>query len=237
MAKGSWFHEHRHPAHQLAWAASGLLRVRTAASAWLLPPTLALWIPAGVPHATGAAGTAGAAGSAVLRSPYVTPEGCPVTWAEPTVVEVNPLLRALIEHLERTDLDATARGRAESVLFDALAPVPVTSVSVVRPEDARARAVADALAARPWDGRTLREWGTAVGASARTLARVFHAETGLSFGQWRERLRMQLAMPLLADGMTVESVAHRVGYGTGSAFVAAFRRTVGVTPRRYFPRT
>ncbi|MGH3310661.1 MAG: AraC family transcriptional regulator [Streptomyces sp.] len=229
LAGGSWFATHRHPVHQLAWPRSGLLRVRTEAGAWLLPPSLALWIPAGVPHATGAAG------SAVMRSPYVAPERCPVPWAEPTVVAVSPLLRELIDHLDGADLPPDARIRAEAVLFDLLRPVPVTSISVPEPRDPRARMVARALAADPSDGRPLEEWGAEVGASARTLARLFTAETGLSFRRWREQVRMRAAMPLLAEGLTVESVARRIGYATGSAFVSAFHRTVGLTPRAYFP--
>ncbi|WOT39025.1 AraC family transcriptional regulator [Streptomyces coeruleorubidus] len=34
-------------------------------------------------------------------------------------------------------------------------------------------------------------------------------------------------------GQTVSRVAHAVGYATPSAFLAAFRRTVGTSPRRY----
>jgi AraC-like DNA-binding protein len=44
---------------------------------------------------------------------------------------------------------------------------------------------------------------------------------------------MQAALPLLAEGRPVRRVARRVGYATPSAFVAAFRRTVGVAPGRY----
>ncbi|MFD0552839.1 helix-turn-helix transcriptional regulator [Streptomyces rectiviolaceus] len=106
---------------------------------------------------------------------------------------------------------------------------------MTEPKDPRAREVAEALAADPSDGRPLEAWGRAVGASARTLARLFSAETGLAFGQWRERLRMQAAMPMLAGGMTIEAVASRVGYASASSFVAAFHRIVGLTPRQYFP--
>jgi AraC-like DNA-binding protein len=104
-----------------------------------------------------------------------------------------------------------------------------------RPRDPRARAVADALTADPADARTLADWGGEVGASARTLARLFVAETGLAFGQWRERARMRAAMPHLAAGLPIEAVARRVGYSTASSFTAAFHRLVGVTPREYFP--
>ncbi|TLS40498.1 helix-turn-helix transcriptional regulator [Streptomyces montanus] len=230
MPRGTTFTTHWHTFHQLAWSAKGLLRLRSEQGAWLLPPSLALWIPAGLPHTTEAAG------DTVMRSPYVDPASCPhIDWTEPTVVSVGPLLQALIDHLVRTDLAPEARSRAEAVLLDVLHPVPVTSVSVTEPRDPRARTVARALAADPADGRPLSAWGAEVGASGRTLARLFVTETGLAFGQWREQLRMQAAMPFLAEGLPLESVARRVGYASASSFVAAFRRIVGLTPRQYFP--
>lgn len=70
---------------------------------------------------------------------------------------------------------------------------------------------------------------------AQAQARLFVAETGLAFGQWRERARMEAAVPYLAAGLPVDAVAHRVGYATASSFTAAFHRLVGVTPREYFP--
>lgn len=230
MPRGSAFRTHWHAHHQLARSAHGLLRIRSEQGVWLLPPSLALWIPAGVPHATESEG------DAVMRSPYVDPACCPrIGWSEPTVVAVTPLLRALIDRLVDTDLAPDARSRAEAVLLDELRPVPVTSISVPLPRDPRALAVAEALTAHPADARTLADWGGEVGASARTLARLFAAETGLAFGQWRERLRMQAAMPHLAAGLPVEPVARRVGYASASSFTAAFHRVVGVTPRQYFP--
>ncbi len=85
--------------------------------------------------------------------------------------------------------------------------------------------------------RSLPAWGRAVGAGARTLARVWLAETGTSFARWRTLLRMQAALPRLVAGVPVATVAHEVGYATASAFVAAFRRTTGVTPGSYFGRS
>ncbi|WP_329350936.1 helix-turn-helix transcriptional regulator [Streptomyces sp. NBC_01261] len=231
MPRGTAFATHWHPVHQLACSERGLLRIRGEHGTWLLPPSLALWIPADVPHATESEG------DAVMRGAYVDPVSCPhIDWRNPTVVAVTPLLRALVEHLDRTDLTPDARSRAELVLLDELRPVPVTSVSVPQPRDPRARSVAEVLRAHPADGRTLAEYGGQVGSSARTLARLFVAETGLGFGQWRERLRMQAALPFLAEGLPVESVARRVGYASASSFTAAFHRVVGVTPRQYFPR-
>ena len=58
MPPGTRFDWHTHEDHQLAWAASGVLTVLTADATWVLPPTRALWIPAGLPHETASDGDA-----------------------------------------------------------------------------------------------------------------------------------------------------------------------------------
>jgi AraC-like DNA-binding protein/quercetin dioxygenase-like cupin family protein len=228
MPAGQVFDWHTHPDHQLAWAASGVLTVRTAAAAWALPPTRALWIPAGVRHETMSAG------AAVMRTLYVRPDLCPIDWPDCTPVAASPLLAELIGYLEDPGLDPDRRGHAETLLVDLLQPVPMTAIEVRMPAEERARQVAQALAENPADGRTLAEWGRQVGASSRTLARGFAVGAGVPFGRWRALLRLQTALPALAAGEPVGNVARRVGYESASAFVAAFRRETGVTPARYF---
>ncbi|MFC6878703.1 MULTISPECIES: AraC family transcriptional regulator [Actinomadura] len=232
FAMPSWrsFGRHEHDWHQIAWAAEGVLLVEAAGATWVLPPPRALWIPAGVPHATSAHVPA------KMRSPYLRPDACPVDWTEPTVINVSPLLRQLILYLADPGLDDGARVRGEAVVHDLVEPAAVgtAGVAVPMPADARALRVAEALLADPADGRTLDAWGRLVGASGRTLARTFEAETGMSFGRWRTQVRMRAALGHLAEGLPVTSVAHRVGYVTPSAFVAVFRRAFGVSPARYF---
>ncbi len=228
MPAGLIFDWHTHPDHQLAWASSGVLTVRTESATWVLPPTRALWIPAGLRHETLAAGVA------TMRSAYVRPDRCRVTWTAATPVAATLLLAELIGYLGDQELDATRRANAEAVLVDVLEPVAMTTVEVRLPADDRARRVADGLAANPADDRTLAAWGREVGASERTLARAFLVGTGVGFGRWRTLLRVQTALHALADGDPVGNVARRVGYESESAFVQAFRRETGVTPAAYF---
>lgn len=233
MTNRTVFGWHTHPDHQLAWAASGVLAVRTqcrsqsGAAAWVLPPTRALWIPAGTRHETGAEGLA------TMRSVYLPPALSRVNWAEPTVVAATTLLAEIIGYLV-SPLTDEQRAHAEAVLADLLIPVPATTLDVRFPSDQIAGAVAAALRDNPADPRTLGEWGREVGASERTLARAFTAETGMPFGRWRTLLRLRAALPLLASGEPVSKVARQVGYETPSAFVVAFRRETGVTPASYF---
>jgi AraC-like DNA-binding protein len=228
MPRGTRFEWHTHGDHQIAWSPEGVLTVLTDSGTYVLPPTRAVWIPAGTPHETRASGVA------ILRSAYLRPARCPVGWADPTPVVVTPLLAELISHLGSDQLPSRHRSRAETLLFDLLTPIHTATIDVDLPADARAREVAEALLADPADDRTLQAWGRHVGASSRTLARAFLSETGLSFGRWRTLIRLQAALPRLADGAAVSAVAGQVGYQTTSAFVAAFRAQVGVTPGRYF---
>lgn len=147
---------------------------------------------------------------------------------------MSPLLRELLEHLADDMLPSAARLRAEAVVFDLLDPVQVIPIGVRMPSDGRARAIATALVANPADQRTLPELAAQAGASARTIARLFHRETAMTFGRWRTQVRLRAGLPLLAQGVALSGIAARVGYSTPSAFVAAFHREGGVSPRRYF---
>jgi AraC-like DNA-binding protein/quercetin dioxygenase-like cupin family protein len=228
MPAGSVFDWHTHGDHQLAWAASGVLTVRSETTAWVLPPTRALWIPAGVRHETLSEG------ATVMRTAYIKPNPSTSRWHECTPVAATPLLAELIGYLEDPSLGDAPRVHAETLLIDLLAPVATSTIDVRVPADDRARQVAEALLDDPADDRTLAAWGATVGASDRTLARTFVGDTGLTFGRWRSLVRLRSAMRALAEGQPVANVARQVGYESVSAFVAAFRKETGVTPAAYF---
>ncbi|APR82803.1 Transcriptional regulator, AraC family protein [Minicystis rosea] len=228
MAFGHRFDWHRHGAHQLAWAEHGTLAVSVGDKTWILPTTRALWIPAGVLHA------AEASSPATMHSAYFRRSACPATWEAVTVMAAPPLLRELLIYLSRDDLPKQARAHAQALVLDVLTPLASTEILVTFPTDTRARNVADALSKNPADPRDLAAFGKSAGASARTLARLFLAETGLTFGHWRTRIRIRAALVHLAAGLSIAVTADRVGYESPSAFVVAFRKETGVSPGAYF---
>ena len=72
-----------------------------------------------------------------------------------------------------------------------------------------------------------------VGLNATKLKAIFKREFGCTIFEYVHRLRMKKALILLCDTrMSISEVAHAVGYKSLSAFSAAFRRTMGVTPSR-----
>jgi AraC-like DNA-binding protein len=231
LESGFWFPAHVHPKPQILWASRGVLGVGVADDQWVLPPTRALWVPTGVVHRTGATR------QSLLHGIYLSTDARGPGWPRPTVLAVGALFAELIHYLGRDDLESHKRARAEAVLVDQLEPLPAAPLEIRMPADPRAALVARTLRADPADQRGLDALARMAGTSPRTLSRLFVAETGRSLDRWRTNLRMWLALPLLADGEPVSAVAHAVGYATASAFLAAFRRTVGTTPRAYLAST
>jgi AraC-like DNA-binding protein len=118
-------------------------------------------------------------------------------------------------------------------LADQLKPLPDAPFYLPEPSDDRIAQIDALLHEDPADPRTLRELGAVVGASERTLSRLFRAQTGMTFPQWRAQLRLHHAVRRLANGTPVTTVAHETGYANASAFVEAFRLATGTTPGAY----
>jgi AraC-like DNA-binding protein len=102
--------------------------------------------------------------------------------------------------------------------------------------DKRVMRVIEMLLEKPGDNRDFDAWSRVAGAGSRTLARLFVAETGLTFGVWRKRLLLQEAIRLLDQGQPVTQVAFDLGYQSQSAFISMFRKELGMPPGQYARR-
>ncbi|MER7847071.1 helix-turn-helix transcriptional regulator [Kitasatospora sp. NPDC096077] len=225
LAPGTGIDAHRHDDHQIAYAARGVVAVTTDAGSWVASGNRALWIPAGTVHAHQAHG------ELELHLVGLPATENPLGLDRPGVLAVGPLLRELIIAYTRTpDEDSPERSRLRAVLLDQLRASPQQPLHVPTPDTPLLRAVCALLYADPAEPRTLAELGRAVGASDRTLSRLFRADLGMTFPQWRTQLRLHRALVLLAEGEPVTAVAHRCGWSSASAFIDVFRRTFGHTP-------
>ena len=224
------FPVHRHFRAQLVFASEGVLTVTTAAATWVVPPQQAVWVPAGVDHEVYSAGPLS------MLSLYVHPDATDGLPGECCVTALEPFLRELIVKVA----DLARRGETEDsytrlvgVVLDELRGLKAAPLHLPLPRDPRLKSITDSLMAQPGDNRDLTAWGKRAGASARTLARLFRRETGMTFAGWRRRLRLLAAVSRLAAGEPVTTVAYDLGYHSPSAFVAMFRRSLGTPPGRY----
>lgn len=237
---------HTHPWGQLALSTSGITRLTVDRGTYIVPPSRVLWIPPNVEHAVTVIEDTD------LRTLYLHqpdghhgpgPTGSEDTpWRQCRVLEVSPLLRALVLEMDVCPDGATppsADALQREKLINALAldelqrarPVPL---GVDLPADKRLRALCEAIIDDPSRHATLEGWARDSGASPRTVARLFRQELGTSFAQWRQQVLLARALALAARRLPMSHIAAELGYASASAFSAMVRRSVGQPPSRFF---
>ena len=230
-ADGHVIRTHSHPWHQLVYASSGVMTVRTPTGAWVVPTNRGVWVPAGTRHSIQMSGRV------LLRTLYLLPSLDASLPDRCRVVAISPLLRELILRmvdLESLSVRRSAHAHLVAVLLDHLQLMESDPIHLPLPRDNRAKRIAALLQQAPSEKRSLMELSKIAGASKRTIERIFKLETGLGFGKWRQQLRLGHALRMLAAGDAVTNVAMDVGYDSISAFISAFRMTFGKTPGQYF---
>lgn len=153
------------------------------------------------------------------------------------MIAASPLLRELAVMLSADGDDYAPGSRAAlsaSLLLKVLADTPcVPQSGVPLPSDARLLKICEHMMNDPASDHSLDFWGEQFGASGRTLARCFKLETGLTFGAWRQQMRVAEAITRLALGQSVARISVELGYSSASAFIAMFRQVTGESPQRY----
>ncbi len=225
---------HSHGWGQLLFIADGLIQVSAKdIGYWVVPPQRAVWIPAFIEH------DARTIHPVQMRNVYIAPEASRDLPDHCQVIHVTPLLRELI--LEMVSFDTLydedgAQGRIVQVFLDQLKTIPEAPLHLPHPKSKSLIVIAHRLRDNPADPRSIDEWATELGTSARSLARHFRQETGMTFGQWRQQVRLLAALTRIAQGDAVANVAQDLGYSSQSAFITMFRKALGKTPGRYFER-
>jgi AraC-like DNA-binding protein len=219
---------HLHKRGQLLHAIRGVMRVETPDFVWILPPARALWIPPQAAHQVTMRG------DVEMRTLNIGPAACRTLPREPVLVEISGLLRELILAAleEPADYRRGERGgQVADLVLAELQRLRQRRMDLPMPHDPRALRVARALIERVDIPLDLDGWAERAGASRRTLARLFRNQTGLSFAEWRARLRAIDGIARLGSGQSVAQAASAVGYASPSAFSAMIRRDFGSAPR------
>jgi AraC-like DNA-binding protein len=190
----------------------------------------------GIYASDGAAVELHATESVDVRILYLHAERAANPGARARAIVVTPLMRELVERtLANGALDTNEPADAHliEVIFDEVAALEPTPFALPMPTDVRAlRAAEQCLAALDAPPPPVPQLAAAAATSARTLERLFAAQTGCSLGRWQRRFRLLAAERALAAGTSVTDAAYDAGYGSPSAFIAAFRRAFGTTPGR-----
>nr|WP_239024273.1 helix-turn-helix transcriptional regulator [Ramlibacter humi] len=240
MPADTHFDPHRHAWAQLAYCATGVLQVTSERGGgereevtYIVPPSRAVWIAPGARHAVHVLERA------EFRTLYLHASVTPPGWTGCRVLRVSPLLRELVVALDEQDLTRHREQLLSGLVLEELRQADPQSLGVPLPApggDKRLRALCEAVLRSPGQRASLAEWAADVGASERTMARLFQAELGTGYQQWRQQAVLAHALPLLARGLAVHQVAAATGYASESAFSAMFKGAMGQPPRHFQPR-
>lgn len=230
-ASGYIINMHQHERSQLLYASMGVMTVNTGDGVWVVPPLRAVWIPAHTDHQIICSG------KVLMRTLYIEPEVMPRAIPDCCVVSASPLLRELILYavnMPRLYDTNGPEGRIVQVLIDCIQTFEIAPLDLPVPQDERLKRMHREMCDDPADQRTLLEWADSVGMTSRTLARHISSEMNLTFGRWRQQIRLLEALRRLGRNEAVTSVAIDLGYDSPSAFIAMFKKALGSTPGKYF---
>lgn len=225
--QGAVIPPHHHARAQLIFGVQGVMTVQAGEGMWVVPPSHALWMPAGMEH------TIRMGGQVEMRTVYIDPGHMRRAPAGCQVLFVSPLLRELILRAMTIPPMYDERGmdgRIMQLILDEVALLRPQPLGLRMPNDPRLLRLCDRVLANLSDAAPIGRLGEEVGLSERSVIRLFPKETGMSFGRWLKQARLMKAFELFDQGRSVTYVALELGYASPSAFSKMFRRWMGAAP-------
>jgi AraC-like DNA-binding protein len=223
-------HQHRHKRGQFLYAATGAVAVSTPEGAWVAPPERAVWIPCGTPHAVRMVGPV------QTRSVFIEPGFSAAIGQSCRVVGVSPLLRQLLVTAAEIPVEYDETGRDGLVMDLIVAEIgraPLIPLAVPFPSHPALAERCHAFLELPRIDDRIDHWADALAMNRRRFTRLFRRETGMSFAEWRQQACLSVALPRLAAGDPITTIALDLGYDTPANFSTMFKRVLGVPPTRY----
>ncbi|WP_245441603.1 AraC family transcriptional regulator [Rhizobium vallis] len=230
LAEVTSFPMDRHSWGQFVYSVAGVIELTVKGSRYAAPPDFGVWLPPETEHLA----WAGHETSYLLLD--IEQRLCDRLPRKASVLSVGPIAKAILLDLKRRGIGEPGTAddaRLMRVLVDQLSVGSHLESFLPLSEDRALKQVLESLCQNPGDGRSLEEWASHVHSTERTLARRCKRDLGMSFVKWRQRLRLSRAIAMLSDGLSVQTVGHKLGYSTTSAFIAMFQGAIGATPNAF----
>jgi AraC-like DNA-binding protein len=224
---------HSHPWSQLSYSCVGVMHIETDAGIFVIPPEQALWLPPGMAHQHFCKNKVS------YRSLYIDPALSELLGKQVRPLSVDPLLKSLILEISNWPEDyeeTTQTRRFILVLLDRLALAKSNELFMPTIQDKRLLPIIETLNQEPANKLTIEQWARKVGASSRTLNRLFNQNYGMGFSRWKQKLRILKSLELLNSNSQLAAIAFELGYESTSAFITAFKKHLGCSPKKYLAK-
>lgn len=223
---------HSHEAHaQILYAPSGCMTLLTQNQQVILPPQKLMFIPAGLEHRVAFRNVV------AYRSIYLDIRQVNVEMLGLEVRVVSPLLAEVIERIcwwEWEGEHTPSQQNILAVFWDEFRQAQKESYELAIPSDYRLQSWMTAFMLEKKVPPFLHELAQYVGASEKTITRIFKRETHMSYQAWRQQWRVYRAIELLAENASISEVSDQLEFSSDSAFIEFFKNHTGTTPAKYF---
>ncbi|AYA39779.1 helix-turn-helix transcriptional regulator [Xenorhabdus nematophila] len=221
---------HTHSFGQLIYVLCGVMETQVGKQRFLAPPEFCIWIPQNTAHSS--------YNKKALRFWIIdiSPQWSKSLPQQPCLIRLSRIFNTIMTDFFEREIrqpEAEQDQRLARVLIDQLEISPRQCTYLPSSKDKLLAPILQELERNPADNTSLLEWAKKRYTSERTLSRRCQQELGMSFGEWRQRLRFLHAISLLEQGKNVYEIAFDVGYSSSSAFITMFQQLAGTTPERF----
>jgi AraC-like DNA-binding protein len=226
---------HHHSRAQFLYASSGLIQVFTPNHVWIVPPMCALWIPASIEHSVISLS------HVKMNTALIETAAAQLMGQHCFIIRVSKLLHELLIRLNALESmppsavlsDDELSRSLQILIFDEIHKANLLPIQIPWPQDKRLLQICSTMLSTPGQLKDLSTWADDIGASTRTLMRMFQKETGLSYRAWIQRMHIAHALSKIASGEPIAQISRALGYNNPSAFSTMFKRHLGQTPQQF----
>ncbi|WP_150467300.1 AraC family transcriptional regulator [Francisella sp. SYW-9] len=219
---------HHHTHGQLMYCSKGVIEIQVSDKVFIIPPGNAVWIPSNVPH------TALSKSIVSFYNVYFNVDKLENLPNSVQVFSVTSLIHELIRKVLVLKGNSIKEENITRVLVDLLHEVnQLEHYELSIPNDKNIQSIYEYIINNISKPLLLEDVAKEFAMSGKTLTRLFQKHVGMTFEQWKQKVKILEAISLLSEGASNKQVVHELGYSSESAFIKRFKNIIGLTPREF----
>ncbi|WP_417443930.1 AraC family transcriptional regulator [Joostella sp.] len=224
---------HSHPRAQIISCNTGIMEVVTKNYIWIVNSLQSVWIASNEEHQVFFPN------NVKVNTAFIDQSMLNNLPNDSFAFETSDFLNSILERIISYSNPSTLtqqQNRVIDVFLDELSSLKPSKTFLPTSQDQRINRVLYSLMNNLSSKHTINYYASKSCVSPRTLSRLFNKELGMSFGDWKMRLKLMEAVKLLGENKSVKEIAFNLGYENVSSFIVTFKKYYGKTPTNYLPR-
>ena len=221
---------HSHPRAQIISCESGIMEVVVKNNTWIVNAAQSVWIPSNVAHQVYFPN------NVKIITAFIDPSQLKKLPTSSFAFDNSNFFKSLLLKIVSfsNPIEFTAeQKRITDVLLDEISVIQPTSTFLPTSDDEKIKKVTNALLNNYSGKQTIEYYADICCISSKTLSRLFIKELGMSFGDWKIRLKLLEAIKQLGEKKSITEIALNLGYENPSSFITTFKKHFGKTPSTY----